>query len=290
MNDPGLRALLRLSLDEDIGRGDLTSEATVAPATRATAVLGARESCVVAGLALFDPLVDECAKRAGLDAARSLGMTGSVGDGAHVKSGAALCTIAGDARALLTFERTFLNFVGRLSGIATLTARFVDAVRAAGASTRVLDTRKTTPGHRLLEKYAVRCGGGANHRMGLYDAVLIKDNHIVAAGGVRAAVTRALAHAPAGIDVEVECDSVAQAEDALAAGATALLLDNFAPDKLAAAVKVIAGRARVEVSGGVNLDNVAAYARAGADDVSVGRLTHSAPSINVGLDFTLEKA
>ena len=248
----------------------------------------ARESCVVAGLALFLPLVDELAARKGCEAASSLTMRGAMRDGARASAGSALCEISGNARALLTFERTFLNFVGRLSGIATLTARYVDAVKAAGGKTRVLDTRKTTPGHRLLEKYAVRCGGGANHRMGLYDAVLIKDNHIVAAGGVRAAVTSALAHAPAGVDVEVECDSLAQAEEALRAGATALLLDNFAPDTLAGAVKAINGRARVEVSGGVTHDTVGAYARAGADDVSIGRLTHSAPSIDVALDFTLE--
>lgn len=247
-----------------------------------------RESCVVAGLVLFDPLRDELAQRTKLEAARSLRMTGALADGSRAEAGAALCTIAGNARALLTFERTFLNFVGRLSGIATITARYVDAVNATGARTRVLDTRKTTPGHRLLEKYGVRCGGGANHRMGLYDAVLIKDNHIVAAGGVREAVTRALGHAPKGVDIEVECDSIAQAEEAIAAGATALLLDNFAPDALNAAVNAIAGRARIEVSGGVTLERIAEYAKAGVDDISVGRLTHSAASIDVGLDFTLD--
>jgi nicotinate-nucleotide pyrophosphorylase (carboxylating) len=248
----------------------------------------ARESCVAAGLVLFEPLAEELAARPGFDAARTLRVSGSVGDGARVPAGAALCTITGNARALLTFERTFLNFVGRLAGIATTTARYVDAVRATGAHARVLDTRKTTPGHRLLEKYAVRCGGGANHRMGLYDAVLIKDNHIVAAGGIRAAVTRALAHAPVGVDVEVECDSLAQAEDAIAAGATALLLDNFAVDALGAAVAAIAGRARVEISGGVTLERIGEVARAGVDDISVGRLTHSAPSIDVALDFEIE--
>jgi len=280
--------LLRLSLDEDVGSGDVTSESTVATGAGARGVLVTRESCVVAGLVLFDPLLDELARHTGLESARTLRMTGALADGSRAKAGTALCTIAGNARALLTFERTFLNFVGRLSGVATITARYVDAARATGAPTRVLDTRKTTPGHRLVEKYAVRCGGGANHRMGLYDAVLIKDNHIVAAGGVREAVTRALSHAPKGVDIEVECDSLEQAETAIAAGATALLLDNFAPEALGAAVKAIAGRARIEVSGGVTLERIAEYARAGVDDISVGRLTHSAVSIDVGLDFTLD--
>ena len=186
---------------------------------------------------------------------------------------------------LLTLERTFLNFVGRMSGLATLTARYVAAVRATGAKTRELDTRQTAPGHRLLEKYAVRCGGGHNHRMGLFDAVLIKDNHIVAAGGIGVAVRSALARGPKGIDVEVECDGVAQGEEAIAAGATALLLDNLRPDAVRTAVKQIGGRARIEVSGGITLETIGDYARAGVDDISVGRIPHSAPSADVALDF-----
>jgi nicotinate-nucleotide pyrophosphorylase (carboxylating) len=283
--DPGLRALIRLSLDEDVGRGDVTSEATVPATARARGTVVARQDLVTSGLVLFAPIVEELAKRSGLASASELRIEDRVGDGVHVAKGMALCTIHGGARVLLTLERTFLNFVGRMSGIATMTSRYVAAVRATGANTRVLDTRKTTPGHRLLEKYAVRCGGGDNHRMGLYDAVLIKDNHIVVAGGIGAAVRSALAHAPKGIDVEVECDSVAQAEEAIAAGATALLLDNFTPDSIRAAAKLIAGRARIEVSGGVTLETIGAYASAGVDDVSVGRLTHSAPSADVALDF-----
>jgi nicotinate-nucleotide pyrophosphorylase (carboxylating) len=274
-----------LSLDEDVGGGDLTSEATIPTDARACGRVVAREPLVTAGLILFEPLVEELSTRPGLDVARELQMSGCVGDAVAVSRGAVLCTITGNARALLTFERTFLNFLGRLSGIATLTSRYVAAVREVGAPTRVLDTRKTTPGHRALEKYAVRCGGGSNHRMGLYDAVLIKDNHVVAAGGIAAAVSAALAHAPEGIDVEVECDSVEQAEEAMVAGATALLLDNFTPERVRVAVERIGGRARIEVSGGVTLETIAAYARAGADDVSVGRLTHSAPSVDVALDF-----
>jgi nicotinate-nucleotide pyrophosphorylase (carboxylating) len=278
---------LRASLDEDLGRGDLTSEATVKESARARGALVARESCVVAGLVLFAPLIEELAKRPGLGAARELKMEASVGDGAVVNAGATLCALTGNARTLLALERVFLNFIGRLSGIATLTALYVSAVKSVGARTRVLDTRKTTPGHRLLEKYAVRCGGGANHRMGLYDAVLIKDNHIVAAGGVAAAVKSALAHAPNGLDVEVECDSLAQAEEAIAAGATALLLDNFSLDDLQRAVAKIGRRARVEVSGGVTLERIGDIARTGVDDISIGRLTHSAGSIDVALDFEL---
>lgn len=280
-----VRALLRLSLDEDVGPGDLTSESTVRTDAIARGTVMARQALVTSGLVLFEPLVEELAARPAMGGAKSLCVSGPVGDGVSVAAGTALCTIEGNARALLTLERTFLNFVGRMSGIATLTASYVAAVRAAGAKTRVLDTRKTTPGHRLLEKYAVRCGGGANHRLGLFDAVLIKDNHVVAAGGIAAAVRAALAHAPKGVDVEVECDSLEQAEEAIGAGATALLLDNFTPDAVREAVARIGGRARIEVSGGVNLDTVAAYAAAGADDVSVGRLTHSAPSADVALDF-----
>ena len=242
---------------------------------------------MTAGLVLFVPLAEELARRAGCASASGLGVESSVGDGMRVKAGETLCALTGNARVLLTFERTFLNFVGHLSGIASMTARYVDAVKATGARTRVLDTRKTTPGHRLLEKYAVRCGGGANHRMGLYDAVLIKDNHIVAAGGVARAVKSALAHAPKGVDVEVECDTLAQAEDALGAGATALLLDNFSLEDLRTAVGKIGGRARIEVSGGVTLERITDIARTGVDDISIGRLTHSAPSIDIALDFEL---
>jgi nicotinate-nucleotide pyrophosphorylase (carboxylating) len=247
-----------------------------------------RDGGVAAGLALFEPLrAAFCARGRAEEEAATLRMAGGVRDGAHVAAGATACTIEGHARAVLTFERTFLNFVGRLSGIATLTAAYVAAVRGVGSSARVLDTRKTTPGWRALEKYAVACGGGHNHRMGLYDAILVKDNHVAAAGGIDEAVRRALARAPKGIAVEAECDSLEQAERALAAGAKALLLDNFTPDEVATAVKLVAGRARVEVSGGVTLETIAAFAAAGPDDISVGRLTHSAPSLDVALDVEL---
>jgi nicotinate-nucleotide pyrophosphorylase (carboxylating) len=174
-----------------------------------------------------------------------------------------------------------------MSGIATETAKYVAAVRDVGASTRILDTRKTTPGHRLLEKYAVVCGGGSNHRMGLFDAVLIKDNHVIAAGGITQAVRRALETAPAGVDVEVEVDTIDQLREALGAGATAVLLDNFTPEAVRTACAEIAGRARIEVSGGISLDTVAAYAAAGADDISVGRLTHSAATVDISMEIEL---
>lgn len=280
-----MRGLLRSSFAEDVGAGDLTSEATVPAGAVARAALVAREPLVTSGLVLFEPLVEVLTSHPGMAGAATLVASACVGDGIEVAGGTRLCAIEGNARALLALERTLLNFVGRMSGIATLTARYVAAVRAAGARTRVLDTRKTTPGHRALEKYAVRCGGGANHRMGLFDAVLIKDNHVVAAGGIAAAVRAALARAPRGIDVEVECDRIEQAEEAVAAGATALLLDNFTPEQVRTAAERIRGRARIEVSGGVTLDTIGAYARAGADDVSIGRLTHSAPSADVALDF-----
>lgn len=266
----------------------MTTLATVDPGTPARAIVRVRERGIVAGLALFAPLVAAFRERGRAEEeAASLQMHDAVTDGTLVDAGGSACALAGTARALLMIERTFLNFVGRLSGIATLTHTYVAAVRAVSATTRVLDTRKTTPGWRVLEKYAVACGGGSNHRMGLYDAVLVKDNHIQAAGGIENAVRRALARAPRGVRVEVECDTLAQVDSALAAGATAILLDNFSPEQVEVAVRRIAGRARVEVSGGVSLQTIAAFARGGADEISVGRLTHSAPALDVALDLEL---
>ncbi len=219
--------------------------------------------------------------------AASLMLSEQVGDGAAVAAGKSLCVIDGEACAILTLERTLLNFVAHLSGVATETAAVVRMVRAAGCSTPILDTRKTTPGMRRLEKYAVVCGGGTNHRMGLFDAVLIKDNHVVAAGGIDRAVQAALAGAPPGTDVEVECDTIEQVAMALEAGARSILLDNFSPERVAEAVRFIARRARVEVSGGVGPDTVLAYAKAGPDGISLGRLTHSARSVDLSMELTL---
>lgn len=288
-SDAGVRALIRLALAEDIGAGDLTTRCTVARNTQARGRVVAREAMAVAGMALLDPILEELVAmgEAGAGAA-SLQVRDRVGDGTHVEAGATLCTLDGDAWGILTLERTFLNFLGHLSGVANETARVVSVVRGAGCATRILDTRKTTPGWRRLEKYAVLCGGGANHRMGLFDAVLIKDNHIVAAGGIAEAVRAALAGSPAGVDVEVECDTMEQVGIALEAGAKAVLLDNFTPERVAEAVSFIAGRARIEVSGGVNMETVVAYAKAGPDDISLGRLTHSARSADVSMEVELQ--
>jgi nicotinate-nucleotide pyrophosphorylase (carboxylating) len=277
-----VETLIGLALDEDVGSGDLTSQATIPADARNVATLVMREGCIVSGLALLEPLARAYAKR--IDGP-SVVVADSVGDATRVEPGTAACTLHGDARSLLTLERTILNFVGRMSGIATLTARYVEEVRRSSADTRVLDTRKTTPGHRVLEKYAVQCGGGSNHRMGLFDAVLIKDNHVAAAGGIAAAVRGAIEHSPDGVDIECECDTLEQVGEAIEAGARAILLDNFTPAQARDAVAFVDGRARLEVSGGVTLETIAAYAAAGVDDVSVGRLTHSAVSIDVSLEL-----
>ncbi len=287
-DDAGVRTLVRLALAEDIGAGDLTTRATVARRTQARGRVVAREALVVAGMGLLDAILEELVRYGDAAAgAATLRVSERVGDGTRASAGATLCVIDGDAWGLLTFERTFLNFLGHLSGIATETSRVVAAVREAGCATRILDTRKTTPGWRLLEKHAVLCGGGTNHRIGLFDAVLIKDNHVVAAGGIAAAVRAALADSPAGVKVEVECDTLEQVAVALDAGATAVLLDNFTPESVAEAVRLVGGRAEIEVSGGVTMETVVAYAKAGPDSISLGRLTHSARSADVSMEVTL---
>ena len=283
-----VRALIGLALREDVGSGDLTTRATVARSTQARGRVVAREDLVVAGIGLVDAIIEELARLGDAGAgAASLRVSERVSDGTPVAAGTTLCVLDGDAWGLLTLERTFLNFVGHLSGVAAETARIVAAVRAAGCDTRILDTRKTTPGWRLLEKYAVACGGGSNHRMGLFDAVLIKDNHVVAAGGIAEAVRAALAESPPGVKIEVECDTIGQVRIALDAGATSLLLDNFSPAAVADAVRLIAGRAEVEVSGGIGLESIVAYAQAGPDSISLGRLTHSARSADVSMEVAL---
>jgi nicotinate-nucleotide pyrophosphorylase (carboxylating) len=264
------------ALAEDLGiGGDITTEATVPAGTRASAVIAARKPGTVAGVQLaaaafktIDPFVE---------------FEAVVGDGDRVEAGGIIARVAGDARALLTAERTALNFLGRLSGIATLTARYVSAI--AGTRARIVDTRKTTPGQRALEKFAVRCGGGVNHRFGLFDAVLIKDNHIVAAGGVGAALQRARAHAGHMVKVEIEVTSLDELDDALQLDPDAVLLDNMPLELLKAAVAEVAGRVVTEASGGVNLETVRAIAETGVDHISVGALTHSAPVLDIGLDF-----
>ena len=260
------------ALAEDVGERDVTSEATVPAGTRAVATITQKGAGVVFGLAAA-----EAAFRA-LDAEVQLERLGP--EGAWREPPAAVLRATGDARALLAAERTALNFLQRLSGVATLTARCVRAVDGTGAT--ILDTRKTTPGLRALEKAAVLAGGGANHRAGLYDMVLIKENHIALAGGVRAAIGAARA-AFADLPLEVECATQAQVDEALAAGATRIMLDNMGPEQLRAVVAHVAGRARLEASGAIVYDTLRAHAQTGVDFISIGALTHSAPALDLSL-------
>lgn len=275
-----LPRFVRDTLAEDLGEGlpgggrDVTSEAVIPADARFAGVMDTRDAITVAGLP-----VAEAFFRA-LDPAMQVEIL--VAEGSAVPAGTDLMRLTGNARAMLTAERSALNTVQHLSGIATMVRAYVAAM--ANPACTLLDTRKTLPGLRHLEKYAVRMGGGSNHRMGLWDAAMIKDNHVLVAGSVGEAVHRAVA---AGVrEIICEVDRLDQIEPALAAGATRLLLDNMEPDELRAAVAMVAGRAPTEASGGINLDTIAAKAATGVDFVSVGRLTQSAPAADIGLDFT----
>jgi len=270
-----LDRFVRDTLGEDLGPGeDVTSAAVIPREARFRGVLASRDEIVVAGLAVAEAFFRTLDP--GLEASRL------VRDGERVAPGAELMRLSGSARALLTAERSALNTLQHLSGVATLTRRYADAIAGTGAV--LLDTRKTLPGLRLLEKYATRMGGAENHRMGLWDAAMIKDNHVAVAGGIAEAVRRAAA---AGIGrIIVEVDRLDQIEPALAAGATHLLLDNMEPSTLREAVAVVAGRVPTEASGGVTLDTIRAKAETGVTYVSVGRITQSAPAADIGLDFT----
>jgi nicotinate-nucleotide pyrophosphorylase (carboxylating) len=281
LDDPWLAILLAQALAEDVGTGDASTAITVAPGVRAEARLDAREAGVVAGLPLIAPLL------ARLDPSVTVGLLAADGDA--VQAGQPVARLAGPAAPLLTGERTLLNLLQQLSGIASLTARYVAAV--AGTGCQVLDTRKTVPGWRRLAKYAVRCGGGVNHRLGLDDRIMIKDNHW-AAGGHRVAelVARGRGQYP-DLAIEVEVDTLGQLERVLPLGVEWILLDNFMPDAVREAVarRDAAGvSTRLEASGNVTLETIGAYAAAGADAVSVGRLTHSAPALDLGLDMELQ--
>ena len=271
-----IEPIVRHALEEDLGRaGDLTSDLTVPAETRANARLVARKDGTIAGL-----IAAECAFRL-VDP--TLSFVYETPDGTTVKADATLARVEGRARSVLTAERVALNFVGHLSGVATATHALVEAI--AGTRATIVCTRKTTPGLRILEKYAVRCGGGLNHRFGLDDAVLIKDNHIVAAGGIGPAIARvreALAHM---IRIELEVDNLAQLAEALTLGVDTILLDNMTPDMLRIAVDMAKGRAVLEASGNVTLATVRAIAETGIDYISSGAITHSAPSLDVALDF-----
>lgn len=273
-----LAAFVEATLAEDLGgpadaSRDITATACLPADARLKAVLDSRDKVVVAGL----PIAAAFFRR--LDPGCTIRLL--VADGAGVEAGADLMTVEGNARALLAAERSALNTLQHLSGIATLTRRYVDAIAGTGAT--LLDTRKTIPGLRHLEKYAVRMGGGTNHRMGLHDAPMVKDNHIAAAGGVTQAVAACKAAGLANITVEV--DRIDQIEPALAAGADRLLLDNMGPSLLREAVALVAGRVPTEASGGVNLDTIRAIAETGVTYISVGRITQSAPAADVGMDY-----
>ena len=271
-----LSSLVRSALEEDQAFNDVTTIATVLSSRRARASLVARQTGCIAGVSLA------------LEAFRLLdpkiSMRVDAEDGTRIEKGGSVLYMTGHARALLSAERTALNFMQRLSGIATLTAKYVDAVK--GTKAKILDTRKTTPGWRRLEKYAVRAGGGVNHRLDLARAVLIKDNHLKAVDGdVGVAVRRVRDLAPPGAKVEVECDSLDQVRAAIEAGADEVLVDNMSPEMISEAVAMARGRASVEASGGVTIDNVRAIAETGVDFISVGALTHSPPAMNLALDF-----
>ncbi|MCI4644281.1 MAG: carboxylating nicotinate-nucleotide diphosphorylase [Hyphomonadaceae bacterium] len=270
-----LDPIVRLTLAEDLGRaGDLTTDATIPADTQMSAQIRARVPGVVAGLdaaAYALKLVDD-----------SVTLEIALPDGSAIKPGDTIATLTGTARSILIAERPMLNFIGRLSGVATHTSRFAGAI--AHTSARVVCTRKTTPGHRALEKRAVRCGGGTAHRYGLDDAILIKDNHIAACGSISAALERAHAYAGHLRMVEIEVDTLDQLKEALAGRPHAVLLDNMSPDTLREAVAMVDGACTTEASGGVTLETIAAIAETGVDFISVGALTHSAPNIDVGLD------
>jgi len=268
--------LVRRALAEDLGdAGDITTDSTISADSMARGVIAARKPGVVAGLPVamhVFTLVDGAVK-----------LTPKVGDGATLVPGTVLLEIAGPARAVLKAERVALNFLGHLSGVATATAEIAAAI--AHTKTKVCCTRKTTPGLRLLEKYAVRCGGGVNHRMGLYDQVLIKDNHIAAAGSISRAIEGAKRHAP-GIKLEIEVDTLEQLDEVLAVGVDQILLDNMNPAQLKEAVMRVNGRAITEASGSITKATAPAIAESGVDLISVGWITHSAPCLDLGLDFT----
>jgi len=274
-----VRRAVQIALAEDIGGGDITTLAVIAPGVTAKATMAAREPLVVAGLALAEAAFREIST--------AVQIVPVAGDADRLSGGQPLLRIEGPAQAILTAERVALNFIQRLSGIATLTSQFVDAIK--GTRAEILDTRKTTPGLRRLEKYAVTCGGGRNYRLGLFDSILIKDNHLAALRGespnaIAVAVRRAREKCP-GRSIEVEVDTLEQVEQALEAGADIILLDNMNHVQMRVAVQQAKGRARTEASGGVNLGTVRQIAETGVDFISVGALTHSARAVDVALDF-----
>lgn len=275
MNTLQIEEIVKRALAEDIGTGDITTSLTIPAASVSRAQIIAKEEGVIAGLKVAELVFVELG---------DVTFTPKLVDGDRVKPGNVLAEITGPTAVILTGERVALNFLQRMSGIATKTARLVELVRHTEA--KILDTRKTTPGLRVLEKYAVKTGGGTNHRIGLYDAVLIKDNHIQAAGGVKEAIWMAKSGIQAGMTVEVEADTLDQVKEALEAGANMILLDNMSTDTIKQAVKMCKGRAHTEASGNVTENNVAEIAETGVDFISVGALTHSVKALDLSLDIT----
>jgi len=276
LSHPEIRDAVRRALEEDIGAGDVTSEACIPANRRASGEFLAREAQVIAGVELLSLIYK---MRGGVE---RLELRKSSGDRAF--AGEVIASVSGNARTLLACERVALNFLQRLGGIATLAAKFVERIASTGC--RVLDTRKTTPGLRRLEKMATAAGGVTNHRMGLYDAILIKNNHIAAAGGIRQSIEAARSASPLPIEIEVRTGE--QLAEALDAGATHVLLDNFTPAEAIELIRMASGRAKVELSGGVTLDNVRDYALTGADFVSSGAITHSAAAVDVSFRLKLD--
>lgn len=268
--------LISSALEEDIGAGDLTTLSTVPPEAQGKGLFRAKRDCIVAGLFLLQKIFSFLDERVRVHCLCQ--------DGDRIAKGSVVAEAEGAVRALLMGERTALNFLQRLSGTATLTRRYVDAVK--GFPCKIIDTRKTTPGLRTLEKYAVRMGGGTNHRLGLYDAALVKDNHIVAAGSIDQAVKNIRRHAPFMARVEVECADLKQVQAALDAGADVIMLDNMGTKEMAEAVRLINKRAWVEASGGITLERLREVAEAGVDFISVGALTHSAPAVDFNMKIT----
>jgi nicotinate-nucleotide pyrophosphorylase (carboxylating) len=277
LTDLQIRPLVEAALREDVRSGDVTTQALIPSGTRGVALMNFREDGVLCGVDLAR-LAWEFLGGIEVEVLRR--------DGEKISQGETVLRVQGNAATILTGERVALNFVQRLSGIATLTRQFVDAVEGTGA--RIADTRKTTPGLRLLEKYAVRCGGGSNHRFALDDMILIKDNHIALCGGIEQAIQRARKIIGHSLKIEVECDTLEQVEKAACAGADIILLDNMKPDDLKRAVGIIDKRALSEASGGVNLQTVSAIAESGVDIISVGALTHGARSLDIGLDIEMQ--
>lgn len=273
LSSQDIKTLIDAAFAEDIGPGDVTANSVIPASATLSASMNAREDMVVSGLPLLAPIFHRLSENITIEQ--------MVIDGDYIASGTAIARIDGPARALLSAERTALNLLQHLSGIATLTRQYVDAI--AGTKAVLLDTRKTIPGLRKLAKYAAACGGAQNHRMGLYDAVMIKDNHLAVAGSVSTAVQAAKAAGQT--QIQVECDTLSQVRDALDAGATSLLLDNMSLQDLREAVAMVDGRIPCEASGGVTLETIRDIAETGVDFISVGRLTQSAPAIDIGLDY-----